>query len=486
MKRFVKPAIAILLVVLLLATPALAVTAECNVFYPQLSDTAKALYNAYNEDSVLWYLYNGQEFSFTFDGPFADAQATANAIAAADTEAYAAFQIDHPEIFWLSGTRTSVNGNSSQLKATVTPEVYWNWNGGGRNVFDDVKTLEAAVQKLAAEAKKEGGITDQLFYIFWWMAENNEFNEYAGAHEDLADRMAWTPLAALTDAAQPICQGYSTAFQLVCNELGIPCLTVYGQGYSNSKWGKHAWNQVLIDGQWYAIDVTFGDTDDEDVADFGFFLAGSNTYGRSGEKFGDTHRADGGRIKGITFSYPALASDEYEGGSGLDPTEPTYPTVVRQDIPASGTAYESTQTVMLGDKQITLPAYKLLNEEGNPTNYVRLRDLAALLNGTDAEFDVIWSAEKGICIVSESSYDHPNGTEGKIPFTGDQPYKVYLADTTVDDAKMPLTAFQITWDGGGHTYYQLRDLGRALNFNVGWSGTRGIYIEPGVPYTDAD
>ena len=104
---------------------------------------------------------------------------------------------------------------------------------------------------------------------------------------------------------------------------------------------------------------------------------------------------------------------------------------------------------------------------------MRLRDLAALLNGTDAEFDVIWSAEKGICIVSANAYEHPNGTEGKIPFTGNQPYKVYLADTDVDGEKVPLTAFQITWDGGGHTYYQLRDLGRALNFNVGWSGTRG-------------
>jgi len=61
-----------------------------------------------------------------------------------------------------------------------------------------------------------------------------------------------------------------------------------------------------------------------------------------------------------------------------------------------------------------------------------------------------------------------------------------LQDTIVNDAYLPLTAFQITWNGGGHTYYQLRDLGRALNFNVGWSAERGIFIEPGVPYSDAD
>ncbi len=487
MKRFVKPAIAILLVVLLLATPALAAPAACNVFYPQLSNMGKSLYNAYNDSSVLYNIYSGQSFSFTFDGPFSDANATANAISAADTQAFAAFEIDHPEIFWLSGTRTNVTGDTYQLELKVVPQFYWNWNGGGRNVFDDVKTLESAVQKLAAEAKREGDLTDQLFYLYYWLTENNEYNSYAAGNDGMADRLPWSPLAALTDVASPVCMGYATAFKLVCDELGIPCLVVYGQGNNGTEWGGHAWNQVYLDGKWYGVDPTYGDTDDDEVADFSYFLAGSNTYGRNGMTFGESHKADGSKLQGVTFTYPDLAAEENEA-YGDD--EPTYPgggsSVGRQDIPAEGTAYVSTQTITLGAKQITLPAYKLLNEEGNPTNYVRLRDLASLLNGTDAEFDVIWNAETGIGILSCTPYEHPNGTEGKIPFTGDQPYKVYLSDTLVDGESMPLTAFQITWEGGGHTYYQLRDLGRALNFNVGWSGTRGIYIEPDKPYTEAD
>ena len=147
---------------------------------------------------------------------------------------------------------------------------------------------------------------------------------------------------------------------------------------------------------------------------------------------------------------------------------------------------ESILTVTIDDEKVTLPAYALLDEKGNPTNYVRLRDLAALLNGTEAEFDVLWSKATGISIEPWCSYDHPNGTEGNVPFSGDQPYTVYLEDTLVDGMPLSLTAFQISWEGGSHTYYQLRDLGRAMSFNVGWTRERGLFIEPDEFYTDED
>ncbi len=48
---------------------------------------------------------------------------------------------------------------------------------------------------------------------------------------------------------------------------------------------------------------------------------------------------------------------------------------------------------------------------------------------------------------------------------------------------MKLAAFVLTDDkGGGYTYYQLRDLGRALGFDVGWSVDRGMFLETDQPY----
>lgn len=150
-------------------------------------------------------------------------------------------------------------------------------------------------------------------------------------------------------------------------------------------------------------------------------------------------------------------------------------------------AYESGQTVELDGAAVWLPAYALKDANGNPTNYVRLRDIAALLHGSAAQFDVLWTAETGISVAPRTPYDHPNGSEGNVPFSGDRAYTEYTRPTTVGGTAKSLTAFQLTDDAGGaHTYYQLRDLGRALDFNVGWSAARGIFIEPNKPYTDAD
>lgn len=162
------------------------------------------------------------------------------------------------------------------------------------------------------------------------------------------------------------------------------------------------------------------------------------------------------------------------------------PPITRTPIPATGTAYANTQQVELNGTKITIPVYALKNEQGYDTNYIRLRDLADLLKFTAAQFDVTWAADTGIACSSHTPYAHPNGTEGNIPFSGNQPYTAMLNDTFVDSVAQPLTAFTITYQGGGHTYYQLRDLGKALGFNVGWTAVRGMFIETDKAYDAND
>ena len=153
---------------------------------------------------------------------------------------------------------------------------------------------------------------------------------------------------------------------------------------------------------------------------------------------------------------------------------------------ASNTAYESTQAIELDGKKIILPAYQL-RYDGGVANYVRLRDLAQILNGTAAQFDVTWLASSGaVNIVNKHAYDHPNGSEGNVPFSGPQTYSDFNGDTLIDGKVSGLNAFSIYLNGGGNTYYQLRDLGQKLGFNVGWSGDRGIFIETDKPYSDAN
>ena len=155
-------------------------------------------------------------------------------------------------------------------------------------------------------------------------------------------------------------------------------------------------------------------------------------------------------------------------------------------IPATGTAHPSAQTVALDGKQVEFQMYALLDEAGDPTNYIRVRDLAMAMNGTKGQFNVDW-IDGAVTLVAGAPYTTPNGSENTIPFSDARSYKLPENSTNVNGAAGGLTAFVLTDDDGGdHTYYQLRDLGRALGFNVGWSAERGVFIESDKPYSDAD
>lgn len=150
-------------------------------------------------------------------------------------------------------------------------------------------------------------------------------------------------------------------------------------------------------------------------------------------------------------------------------------------IPANGTAYPSTQTVDLDGKKVEFQMYALKDQNGNPTNYVKVRDLALALSGTKAQFSVDWNG--AVNLVAGTAYK-ANGSENKTPFSGNRAYTVPTSPTSVNGAASDLTAIFLVDDaGGGYTYYQLRDLGRKLGFNVDWSAEKGVFIETDKPYS---
>jgi len=203
----------------------------------------------------------------------------------------------------------------------------------------------------------------------------------------------------------------------------------------------------------------------------------------------------------ITASYNTFGDNDAIGKATVHynsngPTEftPTItptptPTIVSTGVnPAeSGQSYAATQTIDVGGKAVSFQMYALKDENGDPTNYVKLRDLADVLDGTAAQFNVTWSKETGVGIETGTAYTSRNGTEGNTPYSGDMPYQKGAATTQVDGQAVELQAFVLTdpADGGQSTYYKLRDLGQALGFNVGWSSDRGVFVEPDKAY-DAD
>lgn len=182
------------------------------------------------------------------------------------------------------------------------------------------------------------------------------------------------------------------------------------------------------------------------------------------------------------YTGPGRVYNHSQGGEvSAAPVQPQQPAApVQPQQPAGSLAYASTQSVEVDGRNISFQMYALKDASGNPTNYIKLRDVAFALNGTAAQFEVGWD---GAVNIQPGLAYTPNGSEMSTPFSGDRAYEPAASETRINAAAASLEAIVLKDDqGGAYTYYKLRDLGRALGFNVGWSGERGIFVETGKPY----
>lgn len=171
--------------------------------------------------------------------------------------------------------------------------------------------------------------------------------------------------------------------------------------------------------------------------------------------------------------------DPDDPNSGWDPTDPREENPWHKLLAPSAIAYPSTQTVNVGGEAVELQCYALKDENGFETNYVKLRDLADALNGTPIQFAVGFYGV--VNIVTGWPYT-PDGSEGAAPLDGERECRVGSQQTNVNGELIELNALTLTDEaGGGYTYYQLRDLGQALGFNVSWSAGTGVAIDTGAP-----
>lgn len=144
---------------------------------------------------------------------------------------------------------------------------------------------------------------------------------------------------------------------------------------------------------------------------------------------------------------------------------------------AGGTAYASTQIVEVDGKKVEFQMYALKDAAGNPTNYVKLRDVAHVLNGTKAQFSVGYDGS--ISVTTGQPYADAGG-EMTTPYSGDRAYRDGSGSVKVNGQSASLESIILTDDAGGdYTYFKLRDLGAALGFTVDWSADRGVFLNTG-------
>ena len=140
------------------------------------------------------------------------------------------------------------------------------------------------------------------------------------------------------------------------------------------------------------------------------------------------------------------------------------------------TAQVSSHKVQVDGEAAAPAAYEI---GGN--NYVKLRDVAQLLNGTAAQFGVEWDGAAWRIDLTDGAAYEPVGGELAAPAAGGKQSALTEAPVYLDGQALDLTAYEID----GNNYFKLRDLGAALDFGVTWDAqTRTVRIDTDAPYTE--
>ena len=107
-------------------------------------------------------------------------------------------------------------------------------------------------------------------------------------------------------------------------------------------------------------------------------------------------------------------------------------------------------------------ATEIYNIDG--TNYFKIRDLAALLNGTGAQFNVGFDAQANAVVVTTGKAYEANGSELKTGVDNSATAVPSPQSILIDGKKADLTA----WNIGGANFFGLRALQPYLGYEVGF------------------
>lgn len=203
-------------------------------------------------------------------------------------KAYRAVCADYGGLFWISGyvytqyTRAGeLVGMDFKPKYTVDIEE--------RRALQ--QQIDASVEELLAGISITDSDYEKAKYVFEILIQNVDYDASAENNQNI--------ISAFLSRAT-VCQGYACATQYLLKLLGVQSAIVTGMANGEA----HAWNLVRLDGEYYYMDTTWGNSR---YLDDGSQAAKYINYGYlavTSEEISRTHMLDSG------FSFPECVSME--------------------------------------------------------------------------------------------------------------------------------------------------------------------------------
>lgn len=142
---------------------------------------------------------------------------------------------------------------------------------------------------------------DKALALHDWLIDNVTYDQET-ADSNEPNSMSRTPLGAIA-YGKAVCSGYSTAYELLLEAVGIPSDFVYSESMN------HSWSTVCLDGTWYYTDVTWDDNGDGMAPSRYYFMVSEATLLRDHSGWPVEHPAPVDQIRpGIVRYDPAVYS----------------------------------------------------------------------------------------------------------------------------------------------------------------------------------
>lgn len=284
-------------------------------YYDQLDSNAKIIYSAV--ESNIENLKTGTakiDFGEQFNNLLNEENGKEK-LNVAYQAALDAFGLDYPEVFYIDVTKmvlmiySTTNIFGTKYEVAIEPSEEGNYLIEGFSSKADVDTALNGLEAIKTDIVNQVANDDIYTKI---KRIHNFLVDYIEYDSSMVRENTRNIYGALVEKSV-VCEGYAESFKYLLDAIGVPCVEIVGTGTNSAgQTEAHAWNYVMLNNKWYAVDVTW---DDPTIIGNGrvpsstktrYFLKGETNFNKT--HFPSGQVSDGGSI----FIYPELSKEDYE------------------------------------------------------------------------------------------------------------------------------------------------------------------------------
>ena len=160
-------------------------------------------------------------------------------------KAYMAMRYDYCDFFWTDSYEYELYSNNQKEPVKLYFKPVYNCTEAEQEQYQTQIDTEA--ERMLKDLPENASDYEKVYYVYRMLIQETSYSEEAQNNQNIVSTFV---------THETVCQGYAYATQYLLEKLGISCTTVLG----NVSDGPHAWNLAKLDGDYYYIDTTWGNS----------------------------------------------------------------------------------------------------------------------------------------------------------------------------------------------------------------------------------